>query len=46
MLITVWNGDPGDGKGGTADAVRAWRGEGLEVDRIDVSTIEPIDTPA
>lgn len=39
VLVTVWNGDPGDGPGGTADAVRAWQRAGLAVDRIDVSTL-------
>lgn len=25
VLVHVWNGEPGDGSGGTADLVRAWR---------------------
>jgi hypothetical protein len=25
VLLTVWNGHPGDGRGGTADAVREWQ---------------------
>jgi len=35
-LITVWDGKEGDGRGGTADAVASWKGQGLGVDRIDV----------
>ncbi len=41
VLLTVWNGEPGDGKGGTADAVRAWRLAGHEVQTIDLSSIDP-----
>ena len=37
VLITVWNGNPGEGSGGTADAVRAWEEEGYAVDVIDIS---------
>jgi hypothetical protein len=37
ILIAVWNGNLGDGAGGTADAVRAWRLAGHEVDVIDIS---------
>jgi hypothetical protein len=39
LLITVWNGNPGDGAGGTADAVRAWRDEGYTVEQIDISKL-------
>ena len=39
VLITVWNGNPGDGAGGTADAVRAWQEEGYEVEQIDISKL-------
>jgi hypothetical protein len=39
ILITVWNGNPGDGAGGTADAVRAWRNAGYPVDVIDLSKL-------
>jgi hypothetical protein len=39
ILITVWNGKPGDGAGGTADAVRAWESEGYPVDVIDISKL-------
>jgi tetratricopeptide (TPR) repeat protein len=39
ILITVWNGNPGEGEGGTADAVRAWEDEGHAVDVIDISRL-------
>jgi hypothetical protein len=39
ILITVWNGNLGDGAGGTADAVRAWRDEGYTVEQIDLSKL-------
>ena len=39
ILITVWDGDPGDGAGGTENAVRAWKLEGYELDTIDISTL-------
>jgi tetratricopeptide (TPR) repeat protein len=39
IFITVWNGNPGDGAGGTADAVRAWREEGYIVEQIDISNL-------
>ena len=38
-LLTVWNGDPGDGPGGTADAVRAWEQSGNPVEHIDISRL-------
>ena len=38
-LAIVWNGNPGDGAGGTADAVRAWHSEGYPVDVIDISKL-------
>jgi len=37
VLIAVWNGSPGDGVGGTADAVRAWDEEGYKVEVIDIA---------
>jgi hypothetical protein len=39
ILITVWNGKPGDGAGGTADAVREWKREGHEAEEIDISKL-------
>ena len=39
VLLTVWNGNPGDGRGGTADAVRRWQQHGYEVVVIDISAL-------
>jgi hypothetical protein len=39
VLLTVWNGNPGDGRGGTADAVHAWKRHGHEVVVIDISKL-------
>jgi hypothetical protein len=39
ILITVWNGNPGDGVGGTADAIRAWCEEDYTFEQIDVSKL-------
>ena len=39
LLIAVWNGNPGDGTGGTADAVREWQNEGHPVEIIDISKL-------
>jgi hypothetical protein len=39
LLIAVWNGNPGDGAGGTADAVRDWQNEGHPVEIIDISKL-------
>jgi len=39
VLLSVWNGNPGDGRGGTADAVRAWRKHGYELVVIDISKL-------
>lgn len=33
--LAVWDGRPGDGQGGTADAVLGWRQSGLAVETID-----------
>lgn len=35
VVIAVWDGKPGDGRGGTADAVARWQADGYEVDVID-----------
>ena len=35
IVLAVWDGQSGDGAGGTADAVRLWRDEGYEPDVID-----------
>ncbi len=39
VLIAVWNGNPGDGAGGTGDAVRDWQKAGHEVGIIDISKL-------
>jgi tetratricopeptide (TPR) repeat protein len=39
ILICVWNGNLGDGKGGTADAVRDWLNEGHQLEIIDISKL-------
>lgn len=39
LLITVLNGNPGDGAGGTADPVREWRNEGHPLEIIDISKL-------
>ena len=37
LLISVWDGQPGDGRGGTADAVRHWDDSGYERENISLS---------
>jgi hypothetical protein len=39
VLIAVYDGNPGDGSGGTADAVREWQNQGHPVDIIDISKL-------
>lgn len=39
ILLAVRNGNPADGTGGTADAVRGWQVEGCDVDLIDISKL-------
>lgn len=36
LLLAVWDGQPGDGPGGTADTVAQWRFEGIEPVIIDL----------
>ena len=38
-VLTVWNGSPGDGRAGNANAVRAWRKHGYELVVIDISKL-------
>lgn len=38
-LLTVWNGAPGDGAGGTAHAVATWKQRGFVHVNIDISTL-------
>lgn len=35
IVLAVWDGQPGDGPGGTADAVQLWRARGYEPEIID-----------
>jgi tetratricopeptide (TPR) repeat protein len=39
IVLAVWDGQPGDGPGGTADAVQLWRDEGYEPEIIDPRTL-------
>jgi tetratricopeptide (TPR) repeat protein len=39
LVIAVWDGQPGDGPGGTADAVALWKDDGYNVDVIDITKI-------
>ena len=38
-VIAVWDGKPGNGKGGTADAVERWQFDGYDVDIIDPTAL-------
>ena len=37
--LAVWDGRPGDGRGGTADTVAHWRGRGVDATVIDLSEL-------
>jgi hypothetical protein len=39
VLLTVWNGNPGDGKGGTVHAVEAWKQREHRLENVDVSKV-------
>lgn len=39
MMLTVWNGRPGDGTGGTAHAVSTWLQYGYRHENVDVSKL-------
>ena len=39
LVVAVWDGLPGDGPGGTADAVELWQLEGHQVDVIDTTKL-------
>ena len=39
VVIAVWDRQPGDGPGGTAEAVELWEAEGFDVDVIDLSAL-------
>ena len=38
ILIAVYNGNPGDGRGGTADAVREWNSQYDPLEIVEIST--------
>jgi len=39
IVLAAWDGQPGDGPGGTADALQLWRDEGYEPEIIDTRTL-------
>jgi len=39
VLLAVWNGKIGDGRGGTEEAVRAWREDGYKLVQINISKL-------
>ena len=39
VVLAVWDKNPGDGPGGTADAVALWQEDGYEVDIIDITSL-------
>jgi tetratricopeptide (TPR) repeat protein len=39
MLLAVWDGKPGDGRGGTADVIEQWQATKCEVDVINLTTL-------
>jgi hypothetical protein len=39
LVVAVWDGQAGDGPGGTAEAVELWQMEGYEVDVIDITRL-------
>ncbi len=43
--LSVWDGGPGDGPGGTADTVMRWRAQGHEVSVIDTREMLPPHQP-
>jgi len=44
--VAVWDGEVGDGPGGTASLVELWRSRGLSVEVIDLATILRRESPA
>lgn len=46
VSMAVWDGNSGDGPGGTAATVAHWRGVGREVDVIDLAEILRRESPA
>jgi hypothetical protein len=39
LLLTVWEGKPGDGVGGTADAIAEWNRDGLETENVALTAL-------
>lgn len=39
ILLAVWNGNPGDERGGTADAVKAWERHGYQIIVINLADL-------
>ncbi len=44
--LAAWNGEPGDGMGGTASAVELWRNAGSDAEIIDLAAILQRECPA
>ena len=45
ILLAVWDGQPGDGHGGTADAVAHWKQGSHELELIDTRELRRPDSP-
>jgi hypothetical protein len=43
VLLAVWNGNPGDGSGGTAHAMQAWQKQGHDLVVIDIAQLRETD---
>ena len=41
LALAVWDGQPGDGHGGTESAVRLWQQRGMAVDRVQIEALAP-----
>jgi hypothetical protein len=39
LLLAVWNGQPGDDEGGTADTIRRWQRHGHRLELIDLARL-------
>ena len=39
LLLAVWNGNPGDDRGGTADAIRRWQQNGHRLEVINLAQL-------
>jgi len=45
VCLAVWDGQPGDGPGGTAASIEHWRQAGRRIDIVDLRTL-PVSQPA